>query len=99
MTRPVVTVDLAVRWGQPCIRTTRVLDLAGTHWAGDDACDEYDITRPELLTACWHMAIYGVAPEPPWRRWKAWADGHFEALARGEYERVPDPPTKETYRG
>lgn len=93
MTRPVVTADPAVAFFQPTVRGRRCLDLAGTHWAGDDACDEYDVSKAELLTACAYLAWYG---EPRWRRrWKAWADRWCDALARGEYDVIPLPPRKD----
>lgn len=93
MTRPVVTTDPSVRFGRPHIRGRSPVFLAGTHWVGDDACDEYDVTRPELLIACWWLGWYG--PKKWRRRWKAWADQWHEALAREEYDAVPDAPRKD----
>lgn len=68
--RPVITVDPAVRFGQPHIRGVRTEDIVGMLATGDSAetvCDEYDITRHELLLACWYEGIYGERPE--WRHW------------------------------
>lgn len=68
--RPVITVDPAVRFGQPHIRRVRTEDIAGMLIAGETAevvCDEYDITRHELLLACWYEALFGS--QPKWRKW------------------------------
>ena len=97
MTHPVVTTDPAVNGGRPHIRGIPVDALASAHWVGDDACDEYGASRAELLTACWHVAWYGPTWLQQWRRWKPWADRWCGALAREEYDVVPDAPRKDEH--
>jgi uncharacterized protein (DUF433 family) len=72
MTRPVVTIDPAMRFGQPQIKGISTDAIAGMYWAGENAetvCDDYGLTRHELLVALWFEGTHGERPE-----WKSWAD-------------------------
>src|SRR5204863_6938697 len=58
--RPFVAMDPAMRSGDPTLNHTRlpVATIAGFVWAGDDVgfvAEEYDITRADVLVACWWM--------------------------------------------
>lgn len=94
--RPVVTVDPRVRFGRPQINGISVEAIAELVIAGEDidtVLKQWGITRPQLLVACWYVAVYG----PPrhrhmWREWLAAAEG---PLAHGHYTEIPDPPSKE----
>ena len=111
--RPYITVDPQVRFGRPRIRDTGVTigDVVGRVWGGDsaeDVAEDYDLTRADVLVACWFVAAYGaedVAAQldghfKRWgrtlsRRWEQWADASTVALGKGEYDDVPDPPSNQ----
>lgn len=53
---PVVTVDPRMRFGQPHIKGVSTDAIVGMYLAGESAevvCDEYGVTRHELLLALW----------------------------------------------
>lgn len=82
MTRPVVTVDPAVAFGQPQIKGVTTEAIAGMWWAGDSAagvCDDYALTRHEFLVALWFEGTHGA-----YRQWKAWAEVAYRQLAGWE---------------
>lgn len=104
---PFVSVNPAMRWGQPCVNGTRlpVDAVAGMVWAEgvDVAADQYDLTRADVLVACWYAGTYGLPgrreslfPVRQWpKRWGAWADSVAGALwkvTEVDYDAVPDPP-------
>lgn len=96
---PVVTVDPAVRFGFPAIRGISTDAIAGVVWAGESlatVADEYDVTREEVLVACWFEGTHG---ERKWRkRWGAWAEQVHGEFSNSRYD-VPDPPTGEDPEG
>ena len=105
MTRPVVTVDPAMNFGAPSIRGVRVGTIGELVWAGeavDTVAAEYDLTCEQVLTACWFLGRFGIEDALPaarfgavWRkRWGTWAWEVDGAMWRGEYDLVPDPPTR-----
>lgn len=71
--RPVIQVDPAVRFGRPQVRGIPTDAIADTLYAGESAesvCDEYGLTRHELLVALWYEASGGdYAQNPSWKRW------------------------------
>ncbi|MEU4476155.1 DUF433 domain-containing protein [Micromonospora sp. NPDC023888] len=95
MTRPRIVVDPAVRWGCPILVGTRTatVDITGMIVGGDTVakvCDEYALTRHQVLLACWHQAI-----NDRWDCWRAWAFEVHSVLAFGspaEVDALPDPP-------
>lgn len=104
---PFVAIDPAMRSGQPTINGTRlpVDAVAGMVWAEgvDVAVEEYDLTRADVLVACWYAGSYGLPgrrkalfPVRLWvKRWGAWADSVHQALwsvTTVDYEAIPDPP-------
>ena len=106
--RPYVSVGPAMRSGQPCVNNTRlrVEDAAGMAWVEgvDVAADEYDVTRGDVLVACWFAGTYGLpgrslALTRTWRdRWGAWAREVHGALwetSSVDYGEVPDPPARD----
>lgn len=103
--RPVITIDPAVRFGYPQIRGIPTDAIAGMLWAGEDAetvCHEYDITRRELVMACWFEAEWRLVGAGPaaWRKaWRQWAKDVFRPLASGTAaELIPMPPDKDGNR-
>lgn len=112
--RPFVSIDPAIHSGVPCLNHTRlpVNTVAGVyHQHGLDEIQRgWDVTRPDVLVACWYVGIYGVedfttrddgtvrlhrGPKPGWRAiYGAWAVENGAPLWSGAYDLVPDPPTK-----
>jgi uncharacterized protein (DUF433 family) len=97
MTRPLITTDPAVNHGQPMVGPAPVDAVCARIWAGEPLADvaaDYGISREQVLVACWWQARYGT---PTWRRRLAvWFDIRVViGLIEGEYDAIPDPPTKE----
>jgi len=97
--RPLVTVDPAVRFGQPAIKGISTDAIAGMVWAGESVetvADEYSLVRAEVLLACWYEAMWGAKR---WRRrWAKWADHAYSAPLWRMPDCVADPPNKESDR-
>lgn len=93
--RPVVTVDPRVRFGRPQINGISVENMAELVLAGEDVdtvCDECSVTRPQVLVACWYIAVYGP---PRYRRmWANWLTTVEGPIAHGHYAAIPDPPSR-----
>lgn len=76
---PFVSLSPAMRWGAPTINHTRlpVSAIAGMLWAEKSVaavCDDYEITRADVLVACWYLGMYGSHENRQWRRrWHGWA--------------------------
>jgi len=75
------------------------------------AMENYEITREEVLTACWFAGIYGfdsiwrtrkpygirLKLDRKWsRRWREWAITNHSEMWNGNWDDVLDPPSKET---
>jgi uncharacterized protein (DUF433 family) len=92
--RPFVAVDPAMRFGRPTVNNTRLSVEAATEhvWAGGsvgEVAEEFDVTRQDVLVACWYAGKYGTKA---WRRrWGKWADVVHDELWHSRYD-VPDPP-------
>lgn len=110
MSEHFISIDPAMRSGQPTVNNTRlhVQAVADVAWAEgvDVAAEEYELTRADVLVACWYAGTYGLPgrrrslfPVRLWvKRWGAWADGVHQALwsvAAVDYEAIPDPPLAE----
>lgn len=100
MTDPAIRVSPGVMAGLPCIAGTRIpaKQIAGCWWRGayptvDSLGDTYDLTRAQVLVACWYMALSGG---PRWRnRWGAWAASAGSEMWRGRSDLVPPPPQRQ----
>ncbi len=98
MTSPRIVVDPAIRWGRAVVEgtPTATVDVAGMITGGDtvaDACDEYGLTRHQVLLACWHEAVNGDYQQ----QWGKWGAGVGHTLAYGgpaEVDALPDPPAR-----
>lgn len=93
--RPFVGISPGMRSGQPTVNHTRLSVEAITEyvWAGDGLdwlAGEYDVTRPDILVACWYRGTYGSRK---WRqRWGPWAEQVHGELWHHRYD-IPDPPS------
>ncbi len=73
------------------------------------AMETYELTREEVLTACWFAGMYGTDSlhrtrrpfgwrttlDRKWsRRWRAWAISQHSAMWHGNWDDVTDPPSK-----
>lgn len=106
-----VWIDPARKSGEPCIGGTRipVSMVAELVWAEDvgAAEDTWDLTRGQVLVACWYAGAYGIVelhdrngyrtrlPTAWRRRWREWAWQVHPALwevTRLDYDAIPDPP-------
>lgn len=90
--RPVITVDPRIEFGQPCLHRVPVYAPAAMLAAGEPGavvCDEYDLTREELLLCCWYEAMYGMPSRR--RAWREWLARHAEAFHQGRYDEIPLP--------
>ena len=107
MTGPHVVVNPAVRAGQPQIKGVPLFAPVGDVWRGDhvDAvAADYDLTRADVLVACWYAGTYGLPSEkggplaatPTWStRWARWAESVTQPLAvQTAAELIPDPPDR-----
>lgn len=94
--RPVVTVDPAVNFGEPSVRGIAVDVIAAQVWAGEDldqVADDYHLSRPEAILACWHVARHA---RRLWRlRWEAWLKTVESDLWHGRCD-VVAPPNRNT---
>lgn len=110
--RPQITVEPGMLSGQPCINGTRVpvLSIAGSIWSGESVAEvagDYDITRADVLVACWYAGTYGLPGERSkrlagtryWRdRLGNWAQqvggAVWSAHEVADYDAIPDPPDR-----
>lgn len=100
MSERYVWIDPGRKGGQPCVggRRLPVKLLAGSVWAGypvEEAAQQYDVTVPQVLVACWYVAVYGSRA---WRkRWGSWAKEAHLALydEATPTDQCPRPPSKE----
>lgn len=52
---------------------------------------EFNMTRAEVLIACWYYAIHGSAQSKIGKSWWEWARDHYPNM-RDDWALVPDPP-------
>ncbi len=87
--------------GMPCIGGTRIDVETVTEriwWgeSGDEIAAYYEISRAQVLLACWYQARHGTRT---WRkRWDAWECQNWDALAWNRWDRVPFPPARRKAR-
>lgn len=94
-----ITIDPAMKFGQPCVDGQRMtaIQVAEMWWSGnwaleDMAQDWPGMNRGAVLIACWHQARYGSRT---WRaRWKDWLKVANSELWWGRYSTCPMPPQK-----
>lgn len=87
------------QFGRACVSGHRIPTetVAEYAWHGEDIDSiqrSYDVTRAEILCACWFEQEYGHSRTRR-KAWRAWSDEHFAAMWRGEYGGVPLPPARQ----
>lgn len=94
---PFVSVQPGMKFGEPCINghrlPTQLIAETVMFNGGEEAMDWYDITRDEVMVACWFEARYGGRKIR--KLWQAWLDEHEGTLWHSTSERwaaVPFPP-------
>jgi uncharacterized protein (DUF433 family) len=104
-----VWIDPGRHGGDPCCGGTRVpVNLVvATVWRDgvDTAIDCWDLTRGQVLNACWYAAVINMVDiykhrgtgyrsrGGPWRgRWGDWAEQVHGRLWSSDVADVPDPP-------
>lgn len=95
-TDPHVRTDPSRRFGGPAVRGISVDAIAGMVFVGEDVetiYDEYNLTRPHVLVACWWQATYG--PKRYRLAWRDWLRANESAIVHGEYDKVEYPPMRE----
>ena len=105
MPEAAVTISVVHRFGAPTVAGVPVSAVLPTVWLEGvgTACDEFDLTRPQVLTACWFAAAYGMddaweqdgwhTSGRVWRkRWGPWASEWYGLMWRRKWDGVPDPP-------
>lgn len=100
-------VDPSMRFGRPHVKGIPVDAIVGMLSAGESVAtvaDNYDLTRADVLVACWYVGAFGL-PESP-RRWRTalreWATGAGQAMWNTktcDYEAIPDPPIGDDKEG
>ena len=96
-----VWIDPGRMSGAACVGGTRcsVDAIADSVWIEGvaDVMHGWDLTRGQVLNACWYAACYPLGPSKPnggrWRkRWGAWAEQTHGLLWNHKYDEAPDPP-------
>lgn len=96
--RPHIRVDPAQAFGQPAVAGVPAESVGGTVWVESVAvaAHDYDLTRGQVLVACWFLGTQGPRK---WRtRWKTWATAAGIAMwdvRTCDYDAVPDPPGRD----
>jgi uncharacterized protein (DUF433 family) len=87
---PGVVADPTRCDGAPTLVGTRIQthDIADTVWwrGVPTATTEWDLTRDDVILACWYQAHHG------YRRWAQWANTNKTGFWARPFDQVPDPP-------
>jgi uncharacterized protein (DUF433 family) len=70
---PTIQISPAVKFGRPHIKGVSCEAIAGLVMAGESlnrVADDYDLSRHEVLLACWHEGIHGGYQD----EWGVWAE-------------------------
>lgn len=106
---PVITTDPARYHGEPVISRLRlpvsqVASAISNGQAVASYCDDYALTREQVLVALWHAGTYGLwetsgtgkrkrKTAPRWL--SEWATEYEPAMWRGDWQTIPDPTITE----
>ncbi len=97
MSESFVTVDPAVRFGDPCVGIDRLDTRTAAHSAYSgtsisEIAETWEVSERDVLVACWYEARHGHSRKLR----KAWRDWLVEAeLMRWRGELPSPPPSKE----
>jgi uncharacterized protein (DUF433 family) len=103
-----VTFHPGMRSGEPTIGGTRLAlwFILPVVWSDgvQSAMGLWQLTREQVLVACWFAGTYGVEGFDSKRRrvtgrfwqkrWGGWALEHHGAMWAGKFDKVPDPPDR-----
>ncbi|MFG1846866.1 hypothetical protein [Micromonospora carbonacea] len=94
---PVVVADPRRNFGHPSVGAISTEAVAGMVMAGEPmaaVCEDYGLTRHQVLLACWHEGLQGQYR----RQWKAWATEAHQMLGGWvkpfDLAAIPDPPSR-----
>ena len=90
--RPVIRTEPGMRFGGPHLRGIATDAIAGLYLAERDeaaVCEDYEITRHELLVALWFEGMHGSVEHR--KALGGWAVAAYGALARGDVDGVEAP--------
>lgn len=112
---PDIRVSPKMKFGEPCIAGHRLPAgfIADHYWyLGEslqaEILDAYELTRGEVVVACWFVAAHGTWAQR--KRWKPWLDAvwantgqdqetnEFHGWWSHQFEDVPLPPTKKQHQ-
>jgi uncharacterized protein (DUF433 family) len=89
---PAIAITPARYDGVPCVAgTSRAVAVVAdrARRAGvDEVMRELDLSRPQVLVACWYDAREHADSSP----WAVWADEWLFAMRSADWDLVPDPP-------
>lgn len=93
---PTVWVHPGRYHGEPCIEghriPTRMVAEHVYYGTGDSAEFTWDITRDEVMVACWFEAKYGSRKLR--RHWAEWLDAHAGLFWHSrDWDQIPYPPS------
>lgn len=94
--RPFVAHDPAMKGGQATVNGTRLtvenlVEHVWSGWTEQQLRDGWDLTRGDILVACWFWANHGGRT---WkRRWGSWSDEVYRARSAEDFAAVDWPPT------
>jgi uncharacterized protein (DUF433 family) len=87
--------------GEPCIGghrmpTRQVADGILAGFGEREYTNGYDLTRNEVLVACWFEARHGRSRRlrKAWRKWLAKYDGELWSSEPAKWDAVPMPPAE-----
>lgn len=96
---PVIVADPRIAWGRPSVGAISTDAVAGMVMAGesiDAVCDDYGLTRHQVLLACWHEAVNGTdrRRRKLWREWATDAHRMLGGWVPFDLDAIPDPPAR-----
>lgn len=105
--KALIWIDPARRSGDACIYGHRLtVDMVASYVWSDMVHDlefGYDLTKQEILGACWYLVRYGAglysSGREKWvkaarKAWRQWADDNETEFWYSRYDGIPYPPSE-----
>ncbi len=96
---PAIVIRPGYGFGSGCVEGT---GLAASYAAVQvvavggfkDTMTDFNLTRPQLLVACWWTATYAKKniPKDKRKKWRVWARMAYPHLAACTFDACPNPP-------